>query len=139
MRRFFVASAALSMFFASAAWAQEEESEACSRWSVEIRNSERYDLSVYGFRGNRVPPRVYERESGRLRGRFLKRVTARGTETVALPPGQTMIWLEPVDLDHARQNVGWAESSAIVASPKRRTRLTNVRIRTEFICQDTRE
>lgn len=139
MRRFFVASVVLSMLFASAAWAQEEESDECKRWSVEVQNSESYDLSVYSFKGNRVPPKVYQRESPRLRGRFLKRVTSRSKETVGLPPGLTMIWLEPVDSQLALGDVGWAESSAIVASPTRRTRITNIRIRTDFTCLDDPE
>jgi hypothetical protein len=135
MRSSFMASLVFSMFLAGAVGAQEESDE-CKRWSVEVQNSEPYDLSVYSFRGERVPSKVYQTERGRLRGRFLKRVTARGNETLELPVGLSLIWIEPVGSEHQLQDRGWGESSAIVASPKRRTRLTQVRIRAEFTCLD---
>jgi hypothetical protein len=134
MRRSFVASAILSLLLASAAWAQDPDE--CQRWSVEVQNSETYDLSVHVFRGDRVPPKVYQTELGRLRGRFLRRVRARSNETLELPAGMSLIWIEPVGSEHALQDKGWSESSAIVASPTRRTRLTQVRIRAEFTCLD---
>lgn len=137
MRRSFIASLVLSLLLVGAARAQEE-SEECKRWSVEVQNSERYDLSVYTFRGERVPPKVFQTERGRLRGRFLMRVTARSNEAIELPAGVRLIWIEPVDALHELQDRGWAESSAIVASPNRRTRLTQVRIRAEFTCLDQR-
>lgn len=135
MRRPFIASVVFSLLLVGAARAQEESDE-CKRWSVEVQNSERYDLSVYAFRGERVPPKVYQTERGRLRGRFLKRVTARSNETIELQAGESLIWIEPVDALHQLQDRGWSESSAIVASPTRRTRLTQVRIRAEFTCLD---
>jgi hypothetical protein len=135
MRRSLIASVLLSLLLVSAAAAQEESDE-CRRWSVEVQNSERYDLSVYSFRGERVPPKVYQSERGRLRGRFLKRVTARSNETLELPAGESLIWIEPVGSEHELRDRGWSESSAIVASPTRRTRLTQVRIRAEYTCLD---
>ncbi len=137
MCRSFIASVILSLLLAGAAWAQDPDE--CQRWSVEVQNDERYDVSVYSFRGSRVPPKVYQTERGRLRGRFLKRVTSRSDEVVQLPAGLTMIWMEPVDAEHALRDRGWAESSAIVASPTRRTRLTQVRLRADFTCLDDPE
>lgn len=149
MRRSIAAPLVLSLLVVGVARGQEEacracvrsarspqESGECKRWSVEVQNSERYDLSVYAFRGQRVPSKVYQTERGRLRGRFLKRVTARSNETIQLPSGESLIWIEPVDALHELQDRGWGESSAIVASPTRRTRLTQVRIRAEFTCLD---
>jgi hypothetical protein len=134
MRRSLLASVVLSLVVAGAARAQDPDE--CQRWSVEVSNSETIEISVYAFRGDRVPPRVFQRERSRLRGGFLKRINARGRETIELRPGLSIIWIEPVDAEHARQDLGWSEAAVIVASPTRRTRITNVRIRTEFTCLD---
>jgi hypothetical protein len=120
--------------------AQEEEAEeaedSCKRWSAEVQSSEGYGLRVYVFLGERVPSRVYERQRGRLRGAMLGNVPAHNNTTVILPPDRTMIWIEPVDSRFDEQGLGWTESSAIVASPERQTRLRNLRIRTNFTCLD---
>lgn len=134
MRRLFIASAILSFLFVGAAQAQDPDE--CQRWSVEVQNSEIYELNVYAYRGDRVPAKVYQADRARFRGRFLTRVRARSNETIELAPGMTLIWIEPVGSGHVLQNRGWSESSAIVASPTRRTRLTQVRIRPEFTCMD---
>jgi ADP-ribose pyrophosphatase YjhB (NUDIX family) len=117
--------------------AQEEEAEdACRRWSAEVNNSESYALRVFVFLDDRFPTRVYERQRARLRGSMLTQVPARSRATVELPPGRTMIWIEPVDARFAEQGLGWTESSALVASPQRQTRMRNLRIRTDFRCLD---
>ena len=50
--------------------------------------------------------------------------------------GVLLVWIEPVDARFAEQGLGWTESSALVASPQRQTRMRNLRIRTDFRCLD---
>ena len=120
--------------------AQEEEAEdSCRRWSAEVQNSESYSLRVFVFLGDRLPTRVYERQRASLRGSMLGNVPSRSRQTVELPPGRTMIWIEPVDAQFAERGLGWTESSALVASPQRQTRMRMLRIRTDFRCLDEPE
>lgn len=125
----------------SPARAQEpkKSEDACTRWAIEIRSSEDYRIAVHTFRGDEVPPKVYRTERGRLRGPLLKVLEQRSTTVVELPPGVNKVWIEPYAVGNRDIGLGWSESSAIVASPKRRTRIKDVRIRTRFRCEDETE